>query len=167
MTKDSMAVFQSIFQILCKNESRSLRHRDKNKIVIVIGSYMQNIKCLWHVSSVADKKLKPRPWGIKGENASFLPSISPAVNSFTPFIGVFIARLLINRKPYRWGWTARTRFLMSGFKHKGWSKLCDIEKKSKYWGDKERSQEISTRFTCMLIQETTVVSFILLDTMSS
>ena len=40
-----------------------------------------------------------------------LPSISPVVNSFTPFKGVFIARLLINRRQYRWGWTANTCFL--------------------------------------------------------
>ena len=46
---------------------------------------------------------KPRPLGIKGENISFLLSISPAVKSFTPLTGVYIAQLLINRKLYRWG----------------------------------------------------------------
>ena len=35
---------------------------------------------------------KPRPWGIKGENVNFLPRLSPAAKSFTPFIGVYIAR---------------------------------------------------------------------------
>ena len=31
------------------------------------------------------KEFKPRPWGIKGEKFSIVPSISPAVKSFTPF----------------------------------------------------------------------------------
>ena len=39
-----------------------------------------------------NKIFKPRPWGIKCENVSFLPSLSPAVKSFTPFKGVYIAR---------------------------------------------------------------------------
>ena len=36
-------------------------------------------------------KVKPWPWAIKGENVNFLPSLSLAANSFTPFIGVYIA----------------------------------------------------------------------------
>ena len=36
--------------------------------------------------------LKPRPWGIKGEYLNFLPSLSQASKSFTPFICVYIAR---------------------------------------------------------------------------
>ena len=38
------------------------------------------------------KSFEPRPWSIKGETISFLPSLSPAVKSFTPSIGVYIAR---------------------------------------------------------------------------
>ena len=60
--------------------------------------------------------IKPRPWGIKGKNVSIFPSIPPAVKLFTPFTDVYIARLLINQRPYRWGRTASTCFLMSGFK---------------------------------------------------
>ena len=42
---------------------------------------------------------KNGPWGIKGEYVSFLPaSISPAVKSFTPFTGLYMARLLINQR---------------------------------------------------------------------
>ena len=59
--------------------------------------------------------VKPRPWGIKGETVSFLPSLSPVVKSFTPSIGVYIVRLLINRMPNRWGLATSTHFLMSGF----------------------------------------------------
>ena len=36
--------------------------------------------------------VKPRPWDIKGENAGFLPSLPPESESFTPFIGAYIAR---------------------------------------------------------------------------
>ena len=54
---------------------------------------------------------------IKGKNVKFLPSLSRAAKSFTPFIGVYIALLLINRGPYRWGLCPNTRFLMSGLKH--------------------------------------------------
>ena len=32
-------------------------------------------------------------------------SETPTIESFTPFIGVYIARQLINRNTYRWGWT--------------------------------------------------------------
>ena len=35
---------------------------------------------------------KPRPWGIKGAQVNFLPSLSPAAKSFTPLQGVYIAR---------------------------------------------------------------------------
>ena len=38
------------------------------------------------------------------------------VKSFTTFIGIYIARLLIKQRSYRWGRTAYTQFLMSGFK---------------------------------------------------
>ena len=41
---------------------------------------------------IGDYGLKPRLWGIKGETVRFLPSLSPAVKSFTPSIGVYIAR---------------------------------------------------------------------------
>ena len=58
---------------------------------------------------------KPLPYG-KCKNISFLPSISPVFKSITPLIGVYIVRLLINRRPYRLGRTANIRFLMSGFK---------------------------------------------------
>ena len=34
----------------------------------------------------------PQPRGIKGENISFLPSLSPAVKSFTTYIGVYTAQ---------------------------------------------------------------------------
>ena len=36
--------------------------------------------------------IKPRPWGIKGAQVNFLPSLSPAAKSFTPSQGVYIAR---------------------------------------------------------------------------
>ena len=42
---------------------------------------------------------------------------SPAAKSSTPLRGLYMAQLLINRRPYRWGRTASTRFLMSGFKN--------------------------------------------------
>ena len=64
---------------------------------------------------IKDDIIKPRPWGIKGETFSILPSLSPSVKSFTPSIGVYIAWYLINRKPCRWGLAASTRFLMLGF----------------------------------------------------
>ena len=75
----------------------------------------------WKLSFICDhlifaRFVKHRPWGIKGENVNILPSLSPATKSFTPFIGVYIARLLINRGPYRWGLCPNTRFLMAGFK---------------------------------------------------
>ena len=38
---------------------------------------------------------------VKGANVNVLPSLIPAAKSFTLFIGVYIARLLINRRPYR------------------------------------------------------------------
>ena len=55
---------------------------------------------------------KPRPCGIIGENLRFLPSVSPAFNSFKPFIGVYRAWLLISQRPYR----GSIHFLMLGFK---------------------------------------------------
>ena len=60
--------------------------------------------------------VKPWPWGIKGQNVSILSSISPVVKSFAPLTSVYIAQLLINWRPYWWGWTGNSRFLMSGFK---------------------------------------------------
>ena len=36
--------------------------------------------------------IKPRPWGIKGAQVNFLPSLSPAAKSFTPLQGVYIAQ---------------------------------------------------------------------------
>ena len=63
--------------------------------------------------------LKPRPWGIKGENVNFLPSLSPAAKSFTPFIGVYIAQYLFNRGRYYDTGEANTRLPMSGFKIAG------------------------------------------------
>ena len=59
--------------------------------------------------------IKPQPWGLKCENIHFLPSLSPAVKSFKPFISVYIARLLINRGLYMWGRCPSTCFRMSGF----------------------------------------------------
>ena len=59
------------------------------------------------------KYVKPRWWGIKGECVSIFPSLSAVANSFTPFIGAYIAQLLINRRPYRWGWT-REHWLSNG-----------------------------------------------------
>ena len=48
---------------------------------------------------VSNVRFKTGPWGIKGENVSFLPaSISSAVKSFTPFTGLYMARLLINQR---------------------------------------------------------------------
>ena len=35
--------------------------------------------------------IKPRPWGIKGLNVDFLPSLSQADKPFTPSQGVYIA----------------------------------------------------------------------------
>ena len=56
-------------------------------------------------------------------------SRSPAAKSFTPFIGVCIARLLINRGPYRWGHCRSTRLLMSGFKmFHAWYKMGSFTK---------------------------------------
>ena len=54
------------------------------------------------------------PWGIKGENVSFYPSLSPAVKSFIPFKGVLYS-VVINRRTHRLGLTVNTCFLMSGF----------------------------------------------------
>ena len=45
---------------------------------------------LYKINLCIFNMIKPLPWGIKGENNSFLPSLSPAVKSFTPFIGVYI-----------------------------------------------------------------------------
>ena len=57
--------------------------------------------------------LKPRPWGIKGAQVNFLPSLSPAAKSFTPLQGVYIARY--NRAPYRLSEQSNGCFPMSGF----------------------------------------------------
>ena len=62
-------------------------------------------------------RIKPRPWGIKVENVSFLPTVTPAAKLFTPSIGVYIGRLLINWGLFRWGQTASTGFLMLRFKN--------------------------------------------------
>ena len=48
----------------------------------------------------------------KSKTLVFLSIISPAAKSFTPFIGVYIARLSISRRLYRRGRTASTRFQM-------------------------------------------------------
>ena len=60
-------------------------------------------------------KVKPRPWGTKGENVSFLPSISPAVKSFTHFTDDYIAQLLINRSIPVHERILSTHFLVLGF----------------------------------------------------
>ena len=54
-------------------------------------------------SKLGNPFLFAQPWGIKGKNVSFLPSLSPAAKSFRPLQGVYIARSLNNRTPYRWG----------------------------------------------------------------
>ena len=37
-------------------------------------------------------EFKPRPWGIKGAQVNFLPSLSPAAKSITPLQGVYKAQ---------------------------------------------------------------------------
>ena len=52
--------------------------------------YMPSLS--WYRWTWCWRPLITRPWGIKGENVSFLPSLSPAAKSFTPLQGVYIAR---------------------------------------------------------------------------
>ena len=42
----------------------------------------------------------------------------------------YVARLSINRRPYRWGLAASTRFLMSGFKSTGFKKRRRLQNMS-------------------------------------
>ena len=63
----------------------------KLKSFIQIGTYIIHKKRL--TSRVA---IKPRPWGIKGTNVDFLPSLSPVAKPFTPSQGVFLYSAVIN-----------------------------------------------------------------------
>ena len=68
-------------------------------LVYTKGGYGHCFADLLLVNVVSNVRFKTGPWGIKGEYVSFLPaSISPAVKSFTPFTGLYMARLLINQR---------------------------------------------------------------------
>ena len=85
-----------LWQISIPKSFTDFSHTISADSILNTGSFLKVLAptaMAWNLLGLAlNQSIKPRPWGIKGAQVNFLPSLSPAAKSFTPLQGVYIAR---------------------------------------------------------------------------